>query len=73
MTKKERAALPPYTGVPSGPHLKHYEAWLKTPGGQRVEAEKAKRSHFNGYLDFMLDLCNVGVTQEQIDKFLKDQ
>ncbi len=34
MSKAERAKVPPYH-VPSGPYLKYYEEWLKTPEGQR--------------------------------------
>ncbi len=39
LSKKERAKVPPYR-VPSGPYLKYYEEWLKTPEGQRIASEE---------------------------------
>ena len=58
-----------YSGVRSGPYLKYYQEWLATDEGQRVAS--TPRPH-NGYLDFMLALCTVGVTERDFDKFTKE-
>lgn len=61
----------PYLGVPSGPYRCHYEAWLKTPEGQRIARDRS-RVRYKGYIDFMLDLVTVGVTRENFDKFIRE-
>jgi len=68
-SEKERlAALPPYTGVPSGPYKRHYDAWLKSPEGQRVTKAGRPRT---GYLDVMLALHTTGLTKAEIDEAFK--